>query len=206
MAASKAASVGGMVALGPLPGAPVSASTVLRPCPVTRATTRSSGRMAPEAASLHSVAMVTPPAVSAKMPSVRASRPMASITSSSVTAAHEPPVRRMTSSAYQPSAGLPMASDLAIVLGLTGRMASVPWRKAVATGEQPSAWAPETRTAGSSGSRPDLAELGEPLGHLGQLAARADGDHDVVGRLPAELLGDLEGERLGALRRSRCGR
>ena len=133
---------------------------------MTRATTRSSGRTAPEAASLDRVAMVTPPAVSAKMPSVRASSPMASITSSSVTAAQDPPVLRMTSRAYQPSAGLPMASDLAMVLGLTGRMASVPCRKAVATGEQPSAWAPETRTAGSSGSSPTLPSSLKPLATL----------------------------------------
>ena len=38
--------------------------------------------------------------------------------------------------------------------GCTGRMASVPSAKAVATGEQPSAWAPDTRTCGSASSRP----------------------------------------------------
>ena len=42
-----------------------------------------------------------------------------------------------------PSAGLPIASDLAMVSGLTGRMASVPSLYAVATGEQPVAWAPK---------------------------------------------------------------
>ena len=188
-----------MVAVGVLPGAPARASTVLRPCPVTRATTRSSGRMAPEAASLHSVAMVTPPAVSAKIPSVRASRPMASMISASVTAAHEPPVWRMTSRAYQPSAGLPMASDLAIVLGLTGRMASVPSRKAVGDGRAAlglGARHPHRRLLGQEA---DLAQLGEALGHLGQLAARPDRHHHVVRGLPAQLLGDLEGQRLGAL-------
>ena len=41
-----------------------------------------------------------------------------------------------------PSAGLPMASDLAMVSGLTGRIASVPALYAAATGEQPVAWAP----------------------------------------------------------------
>ena len=35
-----------------------------------------------------------------------------------------------------------MASDLAIVSGLTGRQTSVPAANAWATGEQPSAWAP----------------------------------------------------------------
>src|SRR6202050_4810891 len=199
MAASKAASVGAMVAAGPESGESVRASTVFRPWPVTRATTRSSRRMAPEAPSLPRLAMVPPPAVSAKMPSVRASSPMASMTSPSVTAAHEPPVRRSTSRAYQPSAGLPMDSDLAMVLGLTGRMASVPSRKAVATGEHPSARGPRAPHGGLFGQEAALAQLGEALGHLGQLAARADGHDHVVGGLPAQLLGDFEGERLGAL-------
>ena len=57
--------------------------------------------------------------------------------SSSVTAAMAPPVRRTTSRAYHPSAGLPIASDFAIVAGLTGRTWSLPSAKAVATGEQP---------------------------------------------------------------------
>jgi hypothetical protein len=110
--------------------------------------------------------MVTPPAVSAKIPSVRARSPIASTTSSSVTEAQEPPLSRMACRAYQPSAGLPMASDLAMVLGLTGRMASVPWAKAVATGEHPSAWAPETRTWGTSSSSPTLPNSANPLATL----------------------------------------
>jgi hypothetical protein len=52
-----------------------------------------------------------------------------------------------------PSAGLPMASDLAIVSGRTGRMASTPSLKAVATGEQPVACAPKT-LYGVSSTRP----------------------------------------------------
>ena len=59
-----------MVTDGPVVGA--RASTVFRPWPVTYATTRSSRRTTPCAASLARVAMVTPPAVSAKIPSVRA--------------------------------------------------------------------------------------------------------------------------------------
>src|ERR1035441_5493049 len=94
--------------------------------------------------------MVTPPAVSAKIPSVRASRRIPSRTSSSVTDAHDPPDLRMTSSAYQPSAGLPMASDLAMVDGFTGRMASVPSAKAVATGEHPSAGAHDGNSRNSA--------------------------------------------------------
>ena len=59
-----------------------------------------------------------------------------------------------------------MANDLAMVFGFTGRMASVPSAKAVATGEQPSAWAPETRTAGSSSSRPTFHSSSNPLATL----------------------------------------
>ena len=110
--------------------------------------------------------MVTPPAVSAKIPSVRASSSIPSMTSSSVTEAQDPPEDRMASSAYQPSAGLPMARDLAMVSGLTGRMASVPSANAVATGEHPAAWAPEIRTWGSSSSSPTFHSSSNPLATL----------------------------------------
>ena len=52
-----------------------------------------------------------------------------------------------------PSAGLPMASDLAMVSGLTGRIASEPSLKAAETGEQPVACAPKT-AYGLSSTRP----------------------------------------------------
>ena len=61
-----------------------------------------------------------------------------------------PPVRRTTSRAYGPSAGLPMASDLAIVSGRTGLTVSQPFSYAVAIGEQPVAWAPNTLYVDSS--------------------------------------------------------
>ena len=48
--------------------------------------------------SLRVVATVTPPAVSANTPSVRASSRMPSTTSSSLTSASAPPVRRTASS------------------------------------------------------------------------------------------------------------
>ena len=44
-----------------------------------------------------------------------------------------------------------------------------------------------------------LCQLAEPLGDFGQLRPRPHRHHDVVGCLPAELLGRLEGEGLGAL-------
>ncbi len=142
--------------------------------------------------------MVTPPAVSAKMPSVRASSPMPSMISSSVTAAHEPPERRMVSRAYQPSAGLPMASDLAIVRGLTGPDGVGAAEEGRGHGRAALGLGARHPHGGLLGQEAHLAQLGEPLGHLGQLAARSDGDHDMVRGLPAELLGDLEGQRLGA--------
>src|SRR5208282_3670136 len=84
--------------------------------------------------------------------SAEASNRMESTISSSLTSAIAPPVRRTTSSTYGPSAGLPMASDLAMVAGRTGRTTSYPAANAAETGAQP----------------------------------------------PAELLGDLEAEGLGA--------
>ncbi len=56
-----------------------------------------------------------------------------------------PPVRRATSRAYGPSAGLPIDSDLAMVDGFTGATVSTPRAKAAATGLQPWACAPKTR-------------------------------------------------------------
>ena len=110
-----------------------------------------------------------------------------------------PPLVRTVSSAYQPSAGLPMARDLAMVCGLHGPDG------VGALGEGRG----HRRAALGLGARhPDVGllveqahgvELGEALGHLGELAARADRHDHVVGRLPAELLGDLEGEGLRPL-------
>ena len=128
-AAWKLSRLGATVTVGPHSAA--TASRVFKPLPVIKATTRSFGLMVPARASLASTATVTPPAVSAKMPSVRASRRMPSTISSSVTAATAPPERRTSSRAYVPSAGLPIASDLAMPLGFTGRMKSAPDSNAV---------------------------------------------------------------------------
>src|ERR1700722_8791631 len=121
---------------------PRTASSVFSPSPVITSTTRSSGSMPPRAASFASTAVVTPPAVSVKTPVVCASSAMPSRISWSETESIEPPLFRAISSAYGPSAGLPIASDLAIVLGFTGLQMSWPLANAVAIGEQPSAWAP----------------------------------------------------------------
>src|SRR5689334_9902975 len=64
--------------------------------------------------------------------------------SSSSTDAIAPPVERTASSAYGPSAGLPMLSDLAMPVGLTGCTTSQPLVNAVAIGEQPADCAPYT--------------------------------------------------------------
>ncbi len=72
----------------------------------------------------------------------------------------------MASRAYHPSAGFPMASDLAMVDGLTGRMTSLPSAKAVATGEHPAAWAPEIRTVCPPSTSPTVASSSKPLATL----------------------------------------
>ena len=107
--------------------------------------------------------------------------------------------RRARSSAYGPSAGLPIASDLAIVFGLDRAGRSRGRRRTrCATGLQPSAWAPFI-VGTSPVMRPELEPLREALGDLRVQRAGGDRRDDAVGRLPAELLGDLVGERLRAL-------
>ncbi len=69
---------------------------------------------------------------------------MLSAISSSGTACTEPPDVRATVAARSPSAGLPIASERAIVFGRTG-FTFAPSANAVATGEQPSAWPPIRR-------------------------------------------------------------
>ena len=99
--------------------------------------------------------------------------------------------------ARSPSAGLPIASERATVSGLSGTTLRSS-AKAVATGAQPSAWPPYRRGASPSTS-PSSAQLGEALVHLRE--ERAGGDRAGDGRRepPAELLGDLERDRLRAL-------
>ena len=67
-------------------------SVVLRPLPVTQATMLSSLGMRPESISFLSTAMVTPPAVSVKMPSVRARSLMPSMISWSDAMSPLPPL------------------------------------------------------------------------------------------------------------------
>jgi len=62
---------------------------------------------------------------------------MASRISSSLTMAPVPPVSFTTLTTWKPSAGLPIASDFAIVFGLTGSGNSSPCSSARITGAQP---------------------------------------------------------------------
>ena len=62
----------------------------------------------------------TPPAVSVKIPSVSASSFIPSAISLSGTIVPDPPVMLAISTLYIPSAGDPIARDLAIVSGITG--------------------------------------------------------------------------------------
>src|SRR6266542_5169425 len=112
---TKASYDAGMVTFGPTRSA--TASSVFSPSPELMITVSASGSSAPVPTSFLRLATVVPPAVSVKMPSVRASSWMPSTTCSSVTSSTTPPVRRTTSRTYGPSAGLPMARDFAIVSG-----------------------------------------------------------------------------------------
>ena len=155
--------------------------------------------MSPRSASLRSTAVVTPPAVSVKMPVVSASSWMPSTISSSVTASIDPPVLRARSSAKTPSAGLPIASDFAIVCGRTGRQTSLAGLERLR----------DRRAALGLGAveggqlaleDAELEPLLEAAGDPREERAGRDGHDHAVGQLEAELLRDLEAERLGALR------
>src|SRR6516162_8363096 len=154
--------------------AAATASRVFSPSPEFMITVSASGSSRPSASSLRSTPRVTPPAVSPKMPSADASSRIESTTSPSLTSAIAPPLRRTTSRAYGPSAGLPMASDLAIVAGRTGRTTSCPAANAADTGAQPVAWAPNTRH-GACGTRPSETSSPNPLSTLTSWAPEAIG-------------------------------
>jgi hypothetical protein len=91
-----------------------------------------------------------------------------------------------------------MASDLAIVCGLTGLTVSQPFSKAVAIGEQPVACAPKT-VYGVGSTRPSRPSSPKALSTL--VSSEPDGhrQHDLLRQPPAELLGHLVAERLAAL-------
>ena len=94
--AAKAAYDGAMVAAGPTESA--TASRVFRPMPVLMTTVSSEVSSWPVSTSFFSTPTVVPPAVSVKMPSVRASSRMPSRTASSSMSSTAPPVSRQMSS------------------------------------------------------------------------------------------------------------
>ena len=117
-------------------------------------------------------------------------------TSSSGTAWIAPPDSFAAPIAKSPSAGLPIASDRATVsagaasppvLRERGRDRCAAFRLAAVQ--------PRRRPVDEA----DLAQLAEALVDLRDQRAGGDRGDDGVGQLPAELLGDLERERLRAL-------
>ena len=117
--------------------------------------------------------------------------------SSSGTAWIAPPVSRAAVTAKSPSAGLPIASERAIESGRTGVTARL-LANAVATGEQPSAWPPTRRGDGPS-TRPSVAEARRSPGGPCGRARPTRSARRRRPAAPAELLGDLERERLRSL-------
>src|SRR6266542_2415883 len=89
-------------------------------------------------------------------------------------ASTRPPVERTTSRTSVPSAGSPMPSDFTMPLGFTGVTSSRPAAKAVATGAQPSDWAPWTLN-GTSSTRPCSASTLKPWCTLVSRAPEATG-------------------------------
>ena len=136
--------------------------------------------MVPRLIIWRSEAIVTPPAVSAKTPSVFASSSMHSRISESGTEPMSPPWLRSSSRTYGPSAGLPIASERAIVFGRCGVMTSAPSLKAVATGEQPVACAPNKIGAGPS-TRPSSMNSLKPLATLVSWLPEATGTTTCAG-------------------------
>ena len=145
-------------------------------------------------------AVVTPPAVSVKMPSVSASSWMPETISTSETSSAQPPSARIIFAGAGPSAGLPMASERAMVLGLL-RLDVV---SSLFDGDR------DGRAAGGLRSEEAHRRLGfdqaeedelvEGLADFADQGAAGHGHDDVVGQAPAELLGDLVADGLRAFR------
>ena len=86
-----------------------------------------------------------------------------------------------------------------MVSGRTGRTTSWPALKAAETGEQPVACAPKI-LYGDVVDETEGHQLAERLVDLGELRTGGHRDHDLLRQPPAERLGDLVAEGLGALR------
>src|SRR3954463_12852245 len=182
--------------VGPTTG--VSGSRGFSPSPVLRPTVSFAGSSRPSPTSWRSTATVTPPAVSAKTPVVRARSRIPCTISASPTRPTEPPVRRIASSAYGPSAGFPMFSDLGMPKGFTGFSTFQPFSQSAAVRGPTGRLRAEDRPLGGLDD-PGGGQLAEGLVDLGEQRARRHRDDDLGRDPPPELLGDLVAHRLGTL-------
>src|SRR5712664_2013072 len=141
------------------------ASVVFRPLPVMQTTVVSSGLMRFWAMSFCVTPAVTPPAVSVKMPSVSARSLMAATISGSEMSSAQPPDSRICLMAKGPSAGLPMASERAMVLGFCGSKRARLRLTPSEMGEQPVACAPKNFT-GLASTQPSVTSSRNALAIL----------------------------------------
>ena len=190
--------VAGTVAVGPT--WPHTASRVFSPSPVMSSTVSASGSSWPASISLRAVATVTPPAVSANTPSVRGQQPDA--LDDLARRRRRPPrrrcgARRRARTARRPGCRSPASGRSCPAA--PGGITSWPSANAFATGEQPVACAPNTRY-GVGSTSPSLPSSWKPLSTLVSCEPDATGTTICSGQPPPELLGDLEAQRLGALR------
>ena len=143
-------------------------------------------------------AVVTPPAVSVKMPSVSASSWMPETISTSETSSAQPPVLADHLRGGGAVGGVADGERAGDGVGpLRHRCRRVPALTATEMGEQPVACAPKKRT-GLSSTRPREMSSLKALRILRISEPPAMGTDDVVGQAPAELLGDLVADGLRA--------
>ena len=185
------------------PHLPTIASCVLRPWPVMQRTALSSRGILPVSISFFAQATVTPPAVSAKMPSHSASRRMPSTTSSSVHILGEAAGLVHGVDGVVAVGGRADGEGLHDGLGLRHGLHDVgpAFFIACEIGAQPVACAPWTLKRRIFHE----AELDEFVVGLVDLREQRAGGHrdDGVPRdAPAELLADFEAHRLANLRRN----
>ena len=102
--------------------------------------------------------------------------------------------------AFSPSAGAPMASDLAIVSGRTGRTVSAPAAHAVRHRRAADGLRAEGGRSSVAVDEARLQQVAVAPVELGEQRAGRDRRDGLRRQAPAELLGRLVGQRLRALR------
>ena len=119
--------------------------------------------------------------------------------STSETSSAQPPSSRIIFAAAGPSAGLPIASERAIVFGRCGTMSSAPFLDRDRDGRAAGGLRTE-EAHGACGFLDQAQEyqLIEGLANLANQAAAGHGNDDVVRQAPAKLLGNLVADRLRA--------